>query len=308
MARERWTADDVPDQAGRVVVITGANAGIGFAAAELFAARGATVVLACRDRARGDAAATRLAGSAPAPHVVPLDLADLASVRRAADEVRDRYDRLDVLLNNAGVMVPPTARTPDGIELQFATNHLGHFALTGLLLDRMLPVAGSRVVTISSTGHRLGRGDLDAAVSATGRHRGFRAYGQSKLANLQFAYELQRRLDAAGAATASLAAHPGTAATGILQHHADRWPKPLRAAVMAGVRGFAQAPAMGSLPGVRAATDPAAVGGTCYGPRGPGETRGLPVVVKTNGRSLDRQLQDELWTRSEALTGVRFPV
>jgi NAD(P)-dependent dehydrogenase (short-subunit alcohol dehydrogenase family) len=309
MAQHRWTADDVPDQTGRVIVVTGANSGIGLAAAELFAARGATVVLACRDPARGEAAASRLRRTGTAVDVVPVDLAELASVRHAAGIVHERYDRIDVLLNNAGVMVPPTPRTADGIELQFATNHLGHFAWTGLLLDRLLGTPGSRVVTISSMGHRLGRGDVDRAAAATGRrHRAWRAYGTSKLANLQFAYELQRRLEAADAATASLAAHPGGASTALFRHHVDRWPAPLRPAVDAGARLVAQPAAAGALPGVRAATDPTALGGTCFGPRGPFELRGPPVVVRTSGRSRDPLLQGELWVRSEELTGVRFPL
>jgi NAD(P)-dependent dehydrogenase (short-subunit alcohol dehydrogenase family) len=308
MAQPRWTADDVPDQTGRVVVVTGASSGLGLAAAELLVGRGATVVLACRDRTRGEAAAARLRRRGSSVDVVQLDLAELAAVRRAADELHGRYDHVDVLLNNAGVMVPPTRRTPDGVELQFATNHLGHFAWTGLLLDRLLTTPGSRVVTISSMGHRLARSDSAAAIAPDGRQGAWRAYGTSKLANLQFAYELQRRLEEAGAPTMSLAAHPGGSSTQLFRHHVDRWPASMRPAVDAGTRLVTQPAAAGALPGVRAATDPSAQGGTCFGPRGPFELRGSPVVVETNGRSRDRRLQGELWARSEELTGVRFPV
>jgi NAD(P)-dependent dehydrogenase (short-subunit alcohol dehydrogenase family) len=306
-----WSAADVPDQTGRVVVVTGANSGIGFAAATLLGARGATVVLACRDVARGQAAAEQVrtgAGGRGQAVVVRLDLADPGSVRSAAAEVRDRWPRLDVLLNNAGVMVPAQERAADGVELQFATNHLGHFAWTNLLLDRLLDVPGSRVVAITSPGHRLGRRDLvDAAVARDGRHHPWRAYGGSKLANVLHAYELQRRLEAAGAPTRALAAHPGASVSGITRHHLERWPASLRPAVAAGIRLGGQSAAAGALAGVRAATDPDAVGGTCYGPRGL-EVRGRPVVVRTSRTSRDPRLQRELWDRSEELTGVPSPI
>jgi NAD(P)-dependent dehydrogenase (short-subunit alcohol dehydrogenase family) len=313
--RRRWDADDVPDQAGRVAVVTGANTGIGFAAAELLARRGATVVLACRDAGRAEVAAERIRAGAPGDvdvHVVALDLADLGSVHDAAAVVRDRWDRIDVLLNNAGVMAPPATFTADGVELQFATNHLGHFAWTGLLLDRLLPVPGSRVVAITSTGHRLAPRDVVGAAVAPAdgerpRYRPLRAYGGSKLANLVYAYELQRRLEAAGVPTRSLAAHPGSTRTEVFRHQREAWPAVLRPAADFGTRFVSQPAAAGALPGVRAATDPEAVGGTCYGPRGL-ELRGLPVVVRTSGRSRDVRVQRELWDRSEELTGVHHPV
>ncbi|HWN61692.1 MAG TPA: oxidoreductase, partial [Streptosporangiaceae bacterium] len=201
--RELWTAADVPDQAGRMAVITGANSGIGFETARVLAEHGAAVILACRDAGKAKDAAARIAVTAPqaAVTVIRLDLASLASVREAADEIRASHDPLDLLINNAGVMVPPPGVTADGFELQIGTNHLGHFALTGLLLDRLLPVEGSRVVTVSSNSHRSGRIHLDDLQSA-GRVAG---YSQSKLANLLFTYELQRRLTAADARTAALA-------------------------------------------------------------------------------------------------------
>jgi len=315
----------VGDQRGRTAVITGANSGIGFEAARVLAARGATVVLACRDLGKADRAAGLIvAGAAPGTPGVPgtpdagdergarvqtlrLDLASLASVREAADELCSRYPRLDLLVNNAGVMMPPYGRTEDGFELQFGTNHLGHFALTGLVLDRLLATGGSRVVTVSSNGHRVGRLNFDDLQSERG-YRRIRAYSQSKLANLMFTYELQRRLAAAGPSAVALAAHPGTSRTNLVRH----LPGPARAGANAklgpATSWFAQSAEMGALPTLRAATDPDAVGGQYYGPGGPFGFTGYPVVVASNARSRDVSVQGRLWEESEKLTGVRFPV
>ena len=209
-----WTVADVPDQSGRVAVVTGANSGIGFEAAMVLARHGAHTVLACRNAGRAEDALTRLSAAVPeaAVSVVRLDLASLASMRAAADQLLATHDRLDLLINNAGLMWPPYGKTADGFELQFGTNHLGHFAFTGLVLEAMLPVAGSRVVTVSSTGHRTGRINF-ADLQSERRYGRMAAYAQSKLANLMFTYELQRRLHDAGAPTAALAAHPGVAFT-----------------------------------------------------------------------------------------------
>lgn len=211
MPRQRWTSDDVPSRHGRVAVITGGNTGIGFETAKVLAARGASVVLAVRDVDRGGRAAARITAAVADADVTVqrLDLGSLASVRAAADELRETRGRIDLLINNAGVMYAPHMTTSDGFELQFGTNHLGHFALTGLLLDMMLAVPGSRVVTVSSAGHRQGGpidfGDLDWK---TNRYSRVAAYGHSKLANLMFTYELQRRLSGTGE-TIAVAAHPG---------------------------------------------------------------------------------------------------
>src|SRR4029077_12632680 len=210
----RWTSDDVPGQHGRLAVVTGANTGLGFETARVLAARGASVVLAVRDTGKGKAAAARIAGTAPGATVTvrPLDLASLDSIRAAAGALRARHPRIDLLVNNAGVMFPPRQATRDGFELQFGTNHLGHFALTGLLLEQMLPVPGSRVVTVSSLAHRvrarINFGDLQGERS----YRRVGAYGQSKLANLMFTYELARRLPDAGT-TIAVAPPPVLAAT-----------------------------------------------------------------------------------------------
>ena len=300
--RELWTAADVPDQAGRTAVITGANSGIGFETARVLAEHGAAVVLACRDAGKAKDAAARIAVTAPqaAVTVVHLDLASLASVREAAEEIRASHDTLDLLINNAGLMVPPPGVTADGFELQIGTNHLGHFALTGLLLDRLLPVEGSRVVTVSSNSHRSGRIHVDDLQSA-GRVAG---YGQSKLANLLFTYELQRRLAAADAHTAALAAHPGTSSTELTRN----MPAALQMANRAIGWTFTQSAQMGALPTLRAATDPAARGGEYYGPGGRFELKGYPRRVQSSARSHDESTQQRLWQESERLTSVTYPV
>jgi NAD(P)-dependent dehydrogenase (short-subunit alcohol dehydrogenase family) len=300
--RELWTAADVPDQAGRTAVITGGNSGIGFETARVLAEHGAAVILACRDAGKAKDAAARIAVTAPraAVTVIRLDLASLASVREAADEIRASHDPLDLLINNAGVMVPPPGVTADGFELQIGINHLGHFALTGLLLDRLLPVEGSRVVTVASNSHRSGRIHFDDLQSA-GRVAG---YGQSKLANLLFTYELQRRLAAADARTAALAAHPGTSSTELTRN----MPAVLQTANRAIGWTFTQSAQMGALPTLRAATDPAARGGEYYGPGGRFELKGYPRRVQSSGRSHDESTQRRLWQESEQLTSVTYPV
>ena len=301
----RWTDADVPDQQGRVAVVTGANSGIGFEAALVLARRGAATVLACRDAARGKDAADRIGAAAPgaAVSVAVLDLASLASIREGAAAIAAGHGRLDLLINNAGLMMPPFGATADGFESQFGTNHLGHFALTGLLLRRMLAQPGSRVVTISSNAHRAGRINFADLQSSLG-YRRMTAYAQSKLANLMFGYELQRRLSAAAAATISVAAHPGTSNTD-LTRHLPGFAQSLNRA-LGGLYG--QSARMGALPTLRAATDPAASGGEFYGPDGWMQFKGYPVVVRSTARSHDEAAQRRLWQESEQLTGVTFPV
>jgi len=300
-----WTVADVPAQSGRTAVVTGANSGIGFEAAAVLARRGADTILACRNAVKGEAAAARMTAAAPAAtvSVVRLDLASLDSVRAAAAEILAGHQRLDLLINNAGLMWPAYGKTADGFELQFGTNHLGHFALTGLLLEAMLPVPGSRVVTVSSSGHRVGWIDF-ADLQSEQRYGRMSAYAQSKLANLMFTHELQRRLAAAGAPTVALAAHPGVAFTDLTRH----LPAMLQTAypVVGGL--FAQSAAMGALPTLRAATDPAAAGGEFYGPGGLAQVKGYPVRVSPAARSRDESAQRRLWAESERLTGVTSPV
>jgi len=300
-----WTVADVPDQQGRTAIVTGANTGIGYEAAAVLAQRGAITVLACRDTGKAERAAARLSAATPQAtvSVVRLDLASLDSVRAAAEQIRASHERLDLLINNAGLMMPPHGTTADGFELQFGTNHLGHFALTGLLLDLMLSVPGSRVVTVSSNGHRTGRINF-ADLQSERRYGRITAYAQSKLANLMFTYELERRLRAAGAETIALAAHPGSAGTELVRHV----PGVLQTVYSAAGGLFKQSAAMGALPTLRAATDPAAHGGEYYGPGGFGQLTGYPVRVSSNSRSHDEAAQRRLWAESERLTGVTFPV
>jgi len=302
-----WTEKDVPDQSGRVAIVTGSNTGLGYDNARVLAARGATVVMAVRDTAKGDAAADRIRQLTPGAVVVvqKLDLGSLASVRTAGAELAAAYPRIDLLINNAGVMYPPKQTTVDGFELQFGTNHLGHFALTGLLLNNLLSVDGSRVVVVSSIAHNI-RAKIDFADLQweTRRYDRVASYGQSKLANLMFAYDLQRRLAAAKAKTIAVAAHPGVAATELVRH--------VPGAGLPGVNWLSgrllNTSELGALATLRAATDPAVQGGQYYGPDGFKELRGYPVLVNSSPQSHDTALQARLWSVSEELTGVTYPV
>ncbi len=300
-----WTAADVPGQSGRVAVITGANTGIGYEAAEVLAGKGAHVVLAVRNPDKGKQAASRIEQAHPGAgaSVQQLDLTSLASIRAAADNLHALYPQIDLLINNAGVMTTPKASTEDGFELQFGTNHLGHFALTGLLLDNMLAVQGSRVVTISSNAHRGGTINFGDLQSERNYNR-MRAYGQAKLANLMFTYELDRRLLARGAQTIAVAAHPGSSNTDLARNLPDLVRKPFEWLWSL----VAQDAAMGALPTLRAATDPTVKGGQYYGPDGYGEQRGHPKLVQSSSKARDIPAQQRLWSVSETLTGVRFGV
>jgi NAD(P)-dependent dehydrogenase (short-subunit alcohol dehydrogenase family) len=316
-----WTTEDIPDLTGRTAVVTGANSGLGLETAKALVAAGADVVLACRDPHRGAQAqaAVEAAASSATVRLQALDLADLSSVRAFADQVVDEHSRLDLLINNAGVMATPRRTTADGFELQFGTNHLGHFALTMRLLPLLVETgarrgdqapAGARVVTVSSVGHRMGRIDFDD-VQAMRRYERWSAYGRSKLANLLFTYELAHRLDVARAPVAALAAHPGFATTNLAIAGAGLGRSPLDVILRLGgvvVNPLGQSAARGALPQLRAATDPAAANGTYYGPAGWFETRGHPVVVSSNSRSRDRELGVRLWAVSEDLTGERSPL
>jgi NAD(P)-dependent dehydrogenase (short-subunit alcohol dehydrogenase family) len=306
MSRQRWTVEDIPDQAGRIAVVTGASTGLGLETARALAARGASVVLAVRNLDTGERAAATITGASPDAEVTVqrLDLSSLDSVRAAAAELRARHDRIDLLINNAGVMYTPRSTTADGFELQLGTNHLGHFALTGLLLDRLLAADGSRVVTVSSVGHRIrSRIDLDD-LGFERRYSRVAAYGRSKLANLLFTYELQRRLAQAGSSTIAVAAHPGMSNTELVRNS----PRVLRVLNAAFVSPFAQSAARGALPTLRAATDPTVVGGQYYGPDGFRELRGHPTVVASSRRSHDTDTQQRLWAISEDLTGVSYSI
>ncbi|MFF4457836.1 oxidoreductase [Streptomyces goshikiensis] len=296
-----WSTADVPDQRDRTALVTGASGGLGLETARVLARRGARVILACRDVERGIAAAARVGGRA---EVVRLDLGSLASVREAAEQVRDRVDRLDLLVNNAGVMFPPYRHTRDGFEPHFGVNHLGHFALTGLLLPLLRDVPGARVVTVSSLAHRLAaRAPRAGDAHADDGHRSVAAYGRSKLANLMFARELHRRLADSGAAAVSVAAHPGLSRTGLWHAGAPAWLRPVSAGAL---RQLAQDPAEAALPALRAATDPLVPGGSHLGPAGLSECRGGAVPARSSRASRDELARIRLWELSQDLTGVRY--
>jgi NAD(P)-dependent dehydrogenase (short-subunit alcohol dehydrogenase family) len=303
-----WTIDQIPDLSGKTAIVTGANSGLGFETASELARNGAQVVLACRDLAKAAVTAGVIRANHPhaAVESMRLDLADLESVRGFAEKFLAGHRNLHLLCNNAGVMALPLRRTADGFEMQFGTNHLGHFALTGLLLERLTQTPGARIVTTSSTAHKIGRMDFDDLQSERSYSR-WRAYGQSKLANLLFAYELQRRLSANAADTRSLACHPGYAATN-LQAAGPRMDESswMERATEWANSVFAQSATMGALPTLYAATAPDAQGGDYIGPSDYFESWGHPKKVQSNARSHDAEASRQLWDISETLTGVRF--
>jgi NAD(P)-dependent dehydrogenase (short-subunit alcohol dehydrogenase family) len=297
-----WTDADIPDLHARIAIITGANSGTGFETARILAEHGATVVLACRDLDKAATAAERIGRLAT---ILPLDLTSLASIRKAASQVHEEHSRLDLLINNAGIMRPPYGLTEDGFEIQFGTNHLGHFAFTGLVLDLLRDVDGARVVTVTSPAHRQTRGGIDFSdLQSAGKYRAGTAYGRSKLANLLFTYELQSRLEAAGARAISLAAHPGGARTALNRN------MPAYTLARGGSWGIWRPithPAeTGALSLVRAAVDPAARGGEYYCPDGRMEFKGHPVRRESNSESRDPEMQHRLWQVSGKLTGVGY--
>ncbi|RDG38196.1 oxidoreductase [Streptomyces corynorhini] len=310
MSRPAWTAENIPDQRGRTAVITGANTGTGFEAARILAGRGAAVVLACRNSAKAADAADRIRAAVPGSTVTTLrlDLASQASVREAAEEVRAGHGRIDLLVNNAGMLGSRERTvTEDGFEATFATNHLGAFAFTGLVLDRLLPVPGSRVVTVSSIVHRGATLDFDD-LQTRAKYRRDAVYGASKLANLMFTYELQRQLAASRARTVALAAHPGMSRTEFTRDlsPANRFLFDPRIKLLTG--WILQDRAIGALGMVRAAVDPEARGGECYGPPGRAQLTGHPVRVESSATSHDAGAQGRLWRESERLTGVSYPL
>jgi NAD(P)-dependent dehydrogenase (short-subunit alcohol dehydrogenase family) len=300
----KWTAARIPDQTGRTAVVTGANSGLGLETARELARHGAAVVLACRDTAKGELALQEIRRSAPEAELelAPLDLASLESIGSFGERMLTRGTGIELLINNAGVMASPRRLTADGFELQLGTNLLGHFALTGRLLDLMQGREDARVVTLSSTAHKMGRINFDDLQSER-RYNRWIAYGQSKLADLMFALELDRRLRASGSAVKSLAAHPGYAATNLQSAAApaiDRWSMALTNLIVA------QSAEMGALPSLYAATEPSLEGGTYVGPDGIGEFRGHPRVVSPTRAARDPGAASLLWQAAEELTGVSF--
>jgi NAD(P)-dependent dehydrogenase (short-subunit alcohol dehydrogenase family) len=300
----KWTPYDIPDLSGIVAIVTGASSGMGLEVSRALARKNAAVVLACRDKERGRAARESIRSGIPEARVevVILDLASLASVGRFAETFLGSHDRLDLLVNNAGVLLVPYGTTEDGFEKHFGINHLGHFALTGLLMDRLLSTSASRIVTVSSRGHGMGRIDFANLMYEDGRgYSAARAYARSKLANLLFTYELQRRL--VGSGTIGVAAHPGGAATDLGRRMGDRR---FYRTILPLLEWLSQSAAEGARPILRAATDPDATNGQYYGPDGLLGMRGDPIVARPHPRSHDRDAARRLWEISEELTGVRY--
>jgi NAD(P)-dependent dehydrogenase (short-subunit alcohol dehydrogenase family) len=302
----KWTPQQMPPQEGRFAIVTGANSGIGYQAARYLSRAGAAVILACRSREKGEAASAKIVAKQPSAKVEVriLDVADLDSVRRFAAEFLREDKPLDLLINNAGVMALPERRTtPQGFEMQFGTNHLGHFALTGLLLPALLRQPQSRVVTVASIAHKRGKLNFDD-LNAERRYDPRGAYAQSKLANVVFGLEFDRRLRARSANTASVIAHPGVAVTNIVSNGMGTG---LKGRVVNALLPFvAQSDDRGSWPLLYAATSPDAHGGGYYGPDGIAEIKGTPVEVKPKPHALDPAAGKRLWEMSEALTGVRY--
>jgi NAD(P)-dependent dehydrogenase (short-subunit alcohol dehydrogenase family) len=301
-----WTVENIPDLTGKVIIITGANSGIGFEAAREFARKGARIILASRNKNKAEAALSQIQTEIPGSRaeILQLDLANLKSVQQFAESFKKNYDRLDTLLNNAGIMMVPYGKTKDGFEKQFGTNHLGHFALTGLLIDLLLKTPGARVVNISSNAHHFGEMNFSNRMYENGEgYSPQKAYGRSKLANLLFTYELQRRFNTIEVETIALAAHPGISNTNLGAHIFKRWRLRILQPLM---ELMLQSAAMGALPGIRAAVDPEVRGGQYFGPDGPKERSGYPVVVLSNEASYNLNDALQLWEISEKLTGVSY--
>jgi NAD(P)-dependent dehydrogenase (short-subunit alcohol dehydrogenase family) len=300
----KWTAEDIPDQRGRTAVVTGANSGLGRIVSRELASHGARVIIASRDVAKGAEAAAAITSAFPLSIVeaAQLDLANLSSIRAFADRIRAGNDHIDLLINNAGVMAAPYRRTADGFELQLGTNHLGHFALTGLLLPLIRERPDARVVTVSSNNHKAGHMRFDD-LQGERRYLRWGAYAQSKLANLLFAFELDRRLKAAGWRLISVAAHPGYSATNL---QLSVPPLHERLVMRLSNRFVAQSAEMGALPLLYAATAPDVPRGSYVGPDGAGEMRGHPALVQATERAQDEEAARRLWGISERLTGVVY--
>ncbi|MBY8999618.1 MAG: SDR family NAD(P)-dependent oxidoreductase [Candidatus Heimdallarchaeota archaeon] len=302
---EKWTTKNIPELTGKVIIVTGANTGIGFEEAKEFTRKGAKTILACRNLEKGEKALAKILKEIPdAPaEIMHLDLANLDSVNQFSTEFKKKYDRLDVLVNNAGIMMVPYRKTVDGFESQIGTNHLGHFALTGLLYDLLTETEGARVVNVSSNGHRFGEIDYDSfTFDEDNEYSRMKAYGQSKLANLLFTYELDRRFKKGNINAIAVAAHPGMSNTNLADHMMG-----FAAPILKGLFGFImQSAAKGALPTIRAAVDPENKGSEYYGPGGRKEQRGYPVRVESSKTSHNKEDAKKLWDLSEKLTKVKF--
>lgn len=306
MSKQKWIVDNIPNLTRKMVIVTGANSGIGFEASKEFARKGAYVVMACRNMQKAGIALDAIKDEIPNAIVelMQLDLASQKSIRTFASIFKTNHNQLDILVNNAGIMMVPYGTTEDGFEQQLGTNHLGHFALTGLLMDIIKATPNARIVNISSGAHQWGRMDFDDLMYADGKgYTPMRAYGRSKLANLLFTYELQRRFEAQGIDAMAVAAHPGGSNTNLGNHLTEGIMGKLMMPIMSWMM---QSAAMGALPTLRAAVDPTVEAGDYYGPSGFMEMTGHPVKVKSNKASRNSADQRQLWEASQALTGVRY--
>jgi NAD(P)-dependent dehydrogenase (short-subunit alcohol dehydrogenase family) len=306
MSKEKWTTDNMPDLSGKIIIVTGGNSGLGYESVKAFAQKGAEVILASRSVENGEKARSEIekTGISGKIYVMQLDLMELASIRRFASTYKEKYKRLDVLLNNAGIMTTPYFLTKDGFEAQMGTNHLGHFALTSHLLDLIKKTPGSRVVNVSSNAHKWGKMDFDNFLFEDGKgYSPMKSYSRSKLANLLFTYELQEQFENHHVDSIAIAAHPGSSQTNLVRFIDGKMIfkifKPL-------LMLMTQNQEQGALPQIRASVDPNVKGAEYYGPNGFGEMKGLPVLVKSNTASHKREDAKKLWKISEKLTNVSF--
>ena len=300
MKAEKWTTDNIPDQAGRVVIVTGSNSGIGYEAAKVLAEKHAQIIIAVRSLEKGEAARTTILASTPEAKVTvsQLDLANLQSVKLFSEKFHQQFNRLDILINNAGIMIPPYSKTVDGFESQMGTNHLGHFALTSLLYDLLSNTPGSRVTNVSSNAHNMGKLDFDDLQWESRKYVPFKAYGDSKIANLYFTFGMARRLEQADSQVMATAAHPGLTQSNLT-----------KSKILRGINQvIAENAFMGALPTLMAATETSAKNGDYFGPSGWSEWRGYPKLVHGNKLSRDEDLAKKLWDISENLTGVKFQI
>lgn len=303
-----WTIENISDLSGKVIIVTGGNSGLGYESVKAFAMKGAEVILASRSYEKGEQALIEILKDVPEGKikVMQLDLSDLESVKKFASEYKLAHEKLDVLLNNAGIMMTPYFTTKDGFEGQLGTNHLGHFALTGLLMDVILKTKKSRVVNVSSGAHKNGVMDFSNLQFENGKdYSPMKAYGRSKLSNLLFTYELQRRLKAAKKDTISVAAHPGVAMTNLARHMEGKFLFKILAPLF---KLMAQDQAAGALPQIRASVDSQVKGSEYFGPEGKREFRGYPVLVQSNEASHNLEDARKLWEESEKLTGVKIDI
>lgn len=301
MKKEKWNSGNIPDLTGKTAIVTGSNSGIGFEAAKVLAEKNAEVIIAVRSVPKGDYAASEIKTDFPNAKlsVLKLDLSSLESVKSFTDKIKKVYNKIDLLINNAGVMVPPYTKTNEGFELQFGTNHLGHFVLTAGLFDLIKNSSEGKIVNVSSSAHKFGKIDFEDLNWEKRKYKEWRAYGDSKIANLYFTYELSRRLTKAGSKVKVTSCHPGWTATNLQKNSGPaRFFNPI----------FAQEPAMGALPTLRAALDENIQSGTFYGPGGFMKMKGYPVIEESNKLSQDREIAAKLWNVSEEMTKTKFHI